>query len=205
MAANLCCPQLPPAPPSTYPSCNYAAVAEGNLETVNKHGGRYGGPGTRPPTIKSLSGVGKTTVNWLFNHIVYVSEPVRVRRPERKQLPHPPSTLGTLLLLPPLQNYYYPVKSCKGSFKKVKTGRRRRKKDLHQLIGALKKKKKKSLLRSRCCLTHSPLICCCHSCFDLGTRTADTLLCLHVLGCVGAAGGAWTAEQSCMHKTWEAT
>lgn len=88
----------PPAPPSTYPSCNYAAVAEGNLETVNKHGGRYGGPGTRPPTIKSLSGVGKTTVNWLFNHIVYVSEPVRVRRPERKQLPHPP---------PPEDHCYY--------------------------------------------------------------------------------------------------
>lgn len=116
------CPPAPPAPPSTYPSCNYAAVAEGNLETVNKHGGRYGGPGTRPPTIKSLSGVGKTTVNWLFNHIVYVSGPVRVRRPERKQLPHPPSTLGPLLLLPPLQNYYYLVKSCKRSFKKMKTG-----------------------------------------------------------------------------------
>lgn len=70
----------PPAPPSAHPSCNYAAVAEGNLETVNKHGSRYGDPGTRPPTIKSLSGVGKTTVNWLFNHIVYVSKPVRVGR-----------------------------------------------------------------------------------------------------------------------------
>lgn len=81
MAANLCPPLL------LAPCCNYAAVAEGNLEMVNKHASRYGG-GPENTVVKSLSGVGKTTVNWLFNHIVYVSNSVGAASFTLHHLPH---------------------------------------------------------------------------------------------------------------------
>lgn len=92
MAANLCPPPTTTLRPTS--CCNYAAVAEGNLEMVSKHdGSRYGG-GPENTAVKSLGAVGKTTVNWLFNHIVYVSNPVggsRLRHPSTPHLlPHPP-------------------------------------------------------------------------------------------------------------------
>lgn len=125
MAANLCWPRPPPSPHlppnQPHPSCNYAAVAESNLETVDKHGGRYPARRTRPLAIKSLSDVGKTTVNWLFNHLVYVSNPVRVGGPERNQLPDPRSPSPLPLPLPPLQHRYANPDTCKaGGFRVVR-------------------------------------------------------------------------------------